>query len=194
MKFEDVISINEAITKADNSYVGGKSYTFITRNLMGYLHNKNVIIDLDFTKADSISYLAKVSGHEELLDLIHTATMDKDFQERNKAQKLLRTKMSPCFQWLKENIYDIASKRNKPKISQNSRGEYIVEYDSGINEPYIKFIDTVDHVWKLKSFHDNSMVLKKKSYNDNRSYKFGSSETKKMIKARAELEAQFARK
>jgi hypothetical protein len=64
--------------------------------MMGYLHNGDFFVNLPLTKIDSISYLAKVSGHEELLPLIQTAAMSKDFSERNKAQKELNVKLAPC--------------------------------------------------------------------------------------------------
>jgi hypothetical protein len=176
----------EAVVKTNAEYVGGKQYTFLTRTMMGYLHNGDFFVDLPLTKKDSVSYLAKVSGHEELLPLIETATMSKDFSERNKAQKELNVKLAPCRKWLKENLYEICSNREKPKISQEPQtGNYIIEYRSFEGKPYIKIKDDVKtKQFSIISFHDESMVLKKKSYSDTNSYKFGSREIKQKIKER----------
>ena len=176
----------EAIAKSDSEYVGGNSYSFITKTMMGYLHNGDFFVDLPLTKADSISYLAKVSGHEELLPLINTATMSKDFTERDKAQKELKVKLAPCRKWLKENLYNICTAREKPKVSKEPHtGNYIIEYRSAEGKPYIKLKDNIEtKKFSLISFHDDSMVLKKKSFNDNNSYKFGSREIKQKIRER----------
>ena len=177
--------ILEGIAKQSNEYVGGKSYSFVTKMMMGYIFNKNFKVDLPLTKIDSISYLAKASGHEELLPLINTAAMDKDFDERNKAQKELKQKMGPCITWLKDNLYNILSNAEKPKVSQDPFGNYVVEYRSNEEHPYVKLVDNIEKKeWRVISFHDESMVLKKKSYNDTNSWKFGSKETRQAIRDR----------
>lgn len=179
------MTINENITKQNKEYVGGTNYTFVTRLMMGYLSNGNFKIDLPLTKRDSITYLAVVSGHEELLPLIETATMDKDFVERNNAQKQLKQKLIPCYNWLKENLYKILSSAKKPKVNKSPKGDFMVEYNSDETHPYVKLIDDVEKKeWRVVSFHDEGLVLKKKSYNDTNSWKFGSRETRQAIRNR----------
>lgn len=192
MNFEEIKLIFEKMTDQSLTYRNGKDYTFATKNLMGYLYNKNdIIIKLDLTKNDSITYLARKFNREDLLPIIETATMSKDFQERDKAQKRLRNLLQPLYNKLKEVLYQEASEREKPVVSKNNLGDFIVEYRNSQTpgKPYMKFLsDKKNKKWYLISYHDHEKAASKKSYNDNRSFKFGSKETKQLIRKNIEIE------
>lgn len=181
-------SLVENIVKQNLEYQNGDNYTFATRLLMGYLSNKkDVIIKLPLTKIDGSVYLAKKYNREDLLPLIQKAAMDKDFQERDKAQKQLKQKLVPLYKQLVDDLYKECSSRSKPKVTRNQFGDYIIEYKTELGKPYIKFqTDKKAQKVYLISYHDLENVLKKKAYNDNSSYKFGSRETKAKIKQELE--------
>lgn len=161
----------ENLIKVDSHYLDKDTNLSLKRMLWAKLKNNDYKIDLPLTKRNSISYLAHVSGHDDLQSLIETATMDKDFSVRNKAQKQLMNKLQPCYKWLKENIVNIVAKRNVKitKVDQQILFEYTTESQT---EPYIKF-RLQNKELKLISFHDQKFAYKAKSYNDNISYKFG---------------------
>lgn len=173
--------LSEAVFKNSNTeIVTGALYATAVKMLLASIKNNRIIIDLPLTKIDSLSYLAKVSEHEELKDLIETATMSKDFQERNKAQKQLKNKLSPLYTWLKENIFKFINGR-KPKVTRMPDRQFVIEYKSNNPEtPYLKFI-RFGEGFKLVAFHDSTYSLKKKSFNDTNSFKFGSKELKKRL-------------
>lgn len=176
--------LDEGVTEQTLTYVSGPLYLTATKMLFGSIKAGNISVKLPMTKIDSVTYLLKSSGHEELLPLARTATMDKDFTVRDRAQKQLYEKMADSRDWLKTNLYSLLTKREKPKVSKNLQGKFVIEYkDTESGQPYIKLVRNDHDGYDVISFHDSEYVLKKKSYNDNSSFKRGSREVKARIRA-----------
>lgn len=173
--------LNEAVIKNNNTeIVTGALYATAVKMLLVSIKNNRLIIDLPLTRIDSLSYLARVSDHEELKNMIETATMSKDFQERNKTQKQLKNKLPPLYNWLKENIFNFINGR-KPKVTRMPDKQFVIEYKTNNPEvPYLKFV-RFGEGFKLVAFHDSIYSLKKKSFSDTNSFKFGSKELKKRL-------------
>lgn len=177
--------LDEGVTEQQLTYVSGPLYLTATKKLFGSIKAGNISVKLPLTKIDSVSYLLKASGHEELLPLARTAAMDKDFTVRNKAQQQLFEKMADSRDWLKDNLFSLLTKRDKPKVSKNLQGKFVIEYkDTESGQPYIKLVRNDHDGYDVISFHDSEYALKKKSYNDSSSFKRGSLEKRAEIRAR----------
>lgn len=185
MKFDNVINIVEAISKQNLENANFKEYEFIKNNLMAYLRQKkDVIVNIDLTKIDSAHYIAKKYNREDLYKTIEDATMSKDFDIRNKNQKKLKQEMVPLYKQLINDLYKEVKGRSIT-IKKNVKGDFIAEFrnTNNIDLPYIKFqSDKKNKKWYLISYHNYDYTFKKKSYNDNVSYKLGDNKTKKEIK------------
>lgn len=180
----------ENIVKSNTEFINGEEYDELYSSLKNKIDEKDYSIGISLTKIDSIGAL------NDLLNLnlehyIEDATMSKDFTVRNKAQKYIQNKIQNKTSVLKDIVAKLIAVKKKPQLKRSKDGgnKILMIYKStSITDYYIKFSYDGRRL-RLISIHNEKYTFKKKSYNDNSSYKFGNREQTK--RTREEVNKTF---
>lgn len=172
MKFEEVVNINEAVTKNYYTFINGEQWASLYSLLKKQIKEKTLNISLPTSRVEDIDCYAKITDNKRLVELIHNACFSDNFDDKNKAVKEINGKYYHAMKiWILDNIYKYTLTRKPPIIKKDSDGNLLAEYKDPSNI-YVKFA-LKNGIWTLVSFHNDDWNNKAKYKGDNRSFRFG---------------------
>lgn len=173
--------INEQISRINYSFLNNDEYKQILKKWLDAVNEQQQSIDkpikqnIRYDRISELAFLNKMFNLKQD-ELINTAIFSKDFQERNMCQnKLKQIFEKQINKFLSSEKFIRMLKSNKrPIIKKGLKGQILVEYPISVNCPYIKFVYYPNkNRFELISIHDEEYTNKKKTFNDNSSYKIG---------------------